>query len=387
MRHAHSVTSRWFCASCICAIGALLLFVSLNLAAESPRSQTDLVYVGTMGGSARGIYAFRFNTTTGAGTFLGMAAETQNPSFLVVSHDQRSLYAVNELRDGKVSAFHIGTDGKLALIDSVPSGGANPCDLTLDRKDTVLLVANCAGGSVALLPIRRDGGLAPPTAVVQHHGSGVDPVRHKGPYAHGVAITPDDDFAAVADFGLDKIFLHPLDVRRHTLSEGDSSASVVPGGAVRHLAFTPNGRFLYAIDELDSALTVFRYNDGKLRKIETLSALPPGATVKRGGSEITVDRSGRFLYVSIRGEENKIAVFALDQHSGHPSPAQFVSSGGIMPRHFALSPDGSWLAVANQNSHSIVWMRRDALSGTLAANAQQSEQVNSPTCIVFVNAR
>jgi 6-phosphogluconolactonase len=368
-----------------------LLFAPLNLAAGNSRAQNFIVYVGTLGGTAQGIYAYRFNAATGAATFLGLAAETPNPSFLVVSHNQHFLYAVNELADaegsGHVSAFRIDPEGKLALIDSVPSGGANPCDLTLDRKDTALLVANCSGGSVALLPIRQDGGLAAPTTVVRHRGSGVDPVRQKGPYAHGVAITPDGDFAAVADFGLDGIFLHPLDARRQSLGEADSSVIVVPGGAVRHLAFTPNGRFLYAIDEFDSALTVFRYNHGALRKIETLSALPPGATVKRGGSELAVDPTGRFLYVSIRGEENKIAVFALSQRTGHASPIQFASSGGIMPRHFALSPDGSWLAVANQNSDSIVWMRRHAQSGKLTQTVQHSNQVHSPTCIVFVRHR
>jgi 6-phosphogluconolactonase len=396
VRHATSVTPRWLCTSWLCAkwlcaVSGLLLFAPLNLAAESPRAQDFLVYVGTLGGTAQGIYAYRFNAATGAATFLGLAAETPNPSFLVVSHNQHVLYTVNELADaqgsGRVSAFRIDPEGKLALIDSVPSGGANPCDLTLDPKGTVLLVANCSGGSVALLPIRPDGGLAEPAAVVSHRGSGVDPARQKGPYAHGVALTPDGDFAAVADFGLDRIFLHPLDLRRHTLREGDSFATVVPGGAVRHIAFTPNGRFLYAIDEFDSALTVFRYNHGALRKLETLSALPPGATVKRGGSEIAIDPAGRFLYVSIRGEENKIAVFALDQRTGHPSPIQFASSGGIMPRHFALSPDGSWLAVANQNSDSIVWMRRDAQSGKLTQTVQHSDQVHSPTCIVFVRAR
>jgi len=382
VKQANSVTSRW-----LCAIIGLLLFSPLNLAAGDSHAQNFLVFVGTLGSSLRGIYAYRFNAATGAATFLGLAVETPNPSFIAVSPDQHTLYAVNEIPDGNVSAFRIGPEGKLALIDFVPSGGANPCDLALDRKGTVLLVANCSGGSVALLPIRKDGGLAEPTAVVQHHGSGVDPVRQKGPYAHGVAITPDGDFAAVADYGLDKIFVHPLDVQRQTLREGDSFAGVVLGGAVRHIAFTPNGKFLYAIDEFDSALTVFRYSHGALRKLETLSALLPAATVKRGGSEITVDPSGRYLYVSIRGEENKIAVFAIDRLTGHPSPIQFISSGGIMPRHFALSPDGSWLAVANQNSHSIVWMRRDAQSGKLASNAQQSEQVNSPTCVVFVNAR
>lgn len=292
-----------------------------------------------------------------------------------------------EKQTGRVSAFSVDAKGKLTLIDSVASGGANPCDLALGRSGVALIVANCAGGSVALLPVRLDGGLDEPAAVVQHQGRRVDAMPQRGPYAHGVAITPDNHFVAVADFGLDQIFMHPFDAGRRTLREGASAASVVPGGAVRHIVFTPNGRFLYAIDEVDSALTVFRYNHGTLRKLETVSALPSNAAVKRGGSEVVVDRSGRFLYVSIRGDENKIAVYQLDQRTGHPTPIQFVSTQGIMPRHFALSPDGAWLAVANQNSHSIVWMRRDTQSGRLMRNAQASEQVNSPTCIVFVNPR
>jgi 6-phosphogluconolactonase len=343
-----------------------------------------------MGASAKGIYAYRFNPTSGKATFLGLAAETPNPSFLVASHDGRFLYAVNEVgghEGGRVSAFRIAREGKLALIDSVTSGGKNPCDLALDRSGVALLVANCAGGSVALLPVRPDGGLDQPAAVVQDQARAVDPVRQRSPYAHGVAIAPDNHFVAVADFGLDQIFLHPFDPSRHTLREDTSAATVVPGGAVRHIVFTPNGKFLYGIDEVDSALTVFGYSLGALVKLETLSALPPGATAKRGGSEVAVDRSGRFLYVSIRGDENKIAVYELDQRTGHPTPIQFVSTEGTMPRHFALSPDGAWLAVVNQNSHSIVWMRRDAQSGRLTTNAKRDEHVNSPTCIVFVNMR
>ncbi|HEX5285059.1 MAG TPA: lactonase family protein [Bryocella sp.] len=363
-----------------------------HLEARNSHKRPLLVFVGTMGVNAQGIYAYRFNPATGQATFLGLAAVTPNPSFLVASRDGRSLYAANEIgirgrEVGRVSAFRVSADGKLTLIDSVASGGANPCDLALDHSGGALLVANCAGGSVALLPVRPDGGLDEPAAVVQHQAHGADPLRQRSPYAHGVAITPDNHFVAVADFGLDQIFLHPFDSSRRILRENTSAAAVVPGGAVRHIVFTPNGSFLYAIDEVDSALTVFRYRDGGLRKLETLSALPRGATTKRGGSELVVDRSGRFLYVSIRGDENKIVVYHLNQRTGHPTPIQFVSTEGIMPRHFALSPDGVWLVVANQNSHSIVWMRRDSQSGRLAANAQRSEQVNSPTCIVLVNPR
>ena len=359
---------------------ALRCSLPAHLEARNSHTGPSLVFVGTMGVSAQGIYAYRFNPTTGEATFLGLAAVTPNPSFLVASHDGRFLYAVNEVgarerQGGRVSAFRIAAEGKLTLIDSVASGGANPCDLALDRSGVALLVANCAGGSVALLPVRPDGGLDEPAAVVRASGSGCSTPCGSNvptPMASPSHLTTISSLWRTSGWIRSScIHLTPAGARCAKMT---SAATVVPGGAVRHIVFTPNGRFLYAIDEVDSALTVFRYEHGALRKLETLSALPPGATVKRGGSEVAVDRSGRFLYVSIRGDENKIAVFQLDQRTGHPTPIQFVSTEGIMPRHFALSPDGAWLAVANQNSHSIVWMRRDAQSGRLTRNAQPASR-------------
>ena len=356
---------------------------------------TYLMYVGTMtNGNSRGIYAYRFDPATGRSHFLGLSAATPNPTFLLASKNERYLYAVNESgndqgeKGNTVSAFRIDSHtGKLVFINKVSSAGAGPCHLSLDRTAKVLLVANCGSGSLALLPIMPDGSLGKAAAVVQHQGSGMDPVRQKGPHVHGIAISPDNRFALVADLGLDKIFLHPMNPRNRILSAGRVAVGVTPGGGVRHLAFHPNGKFLYAIDELDSSLTVFHYSHDMLRKIETLPALPGGTAPAKGGSELEVDRSGHFLYASIRGEQNSIGVFAIDARSGRLSPIQFISTEGKTPRHFAIDPGGSWLAVANQNSHSIVWLRRNVESGRLQSAHSRSQDVDSPTCVAFVVSR
>jgi 6-phosphogluconolactonase len=358
------------------------------------RRRYELVFAGTMTkGVSQGIYAYRFDPRSGETRFLGLAAATPNPSFLAVSRDQRFLYAVNELpgrgeAGGTVSAFSImGDSGRLESLNKVSSGGEGPCDLALGRAGRVLLVTNCNSGTVALLPVRADGRLGRATAVVQHEGSSINPVRQNGPHAHGVAIAPDDRFAAVADLGMDKVLLHPLDVRSETLGVAVEEASVTPGGGVRHLAFLPDGKFLYSIDELDSELTVFAYAKGSLRKVQTISALPLGVPPSRGGSEVIPDSSGRFLYVSVRGEQNQIAVFVIDRNTGHLAPLQFISTEGTMPRHLALDLSETWIAAANQNSHSIVWLRRDPATGKLASAHRLSIEVDSPTCIVFVRPR
>lgn len=381
----------------------ILIFAASSLAlaagasGASGRHQTagrELVYVGTgTSGDSRGIYAYRFDPATGDAVFLGLEAATPNPTFLVVSRDRRTLYAVNEqgraagVEGNTVSAFHVDArSGRLTFLNKVSSAGIGPCDLAVAHNAHFLLVSNCGSGSVALLPILPDGSLGRAASVVQHHGASVNPQRQSGPHAHGLAVSGDDRFAIVADLGIDKIFVHPIDPHRPSISAARDSTLVTRGGGVRHLAFDPNGRFLYSIDELDSALTVFYYARGKIYKTHMEYALPQGAPPQKGGSELVLDPSGRFLYASVRGAQNKIAAFSIDPRRGFPRPLQFISSEGIMPRHIALDLSGSWLAVANQKSHSIVWLQRDPASGRLQFTGDRSGQLDSPMCVAFVPA-
>lgn len=381
----------------------ILIFALSSLAYSAQHSRTrehrgsaagELVYVGTgTSGTSRGIYAYRFDPVTGDAAFLGLEAATPNPTFLTVARDWQTLYAVNENgktagADGNtVSAFRIDRhSGRLKLLNKVSSAGISPCDLALAHEARFLLVSNCGSGSVALLPIHRDGSLAQAASNVQHHGSSLNPQRQSGPHAHGLAISLDDRFAMVADLGIDKVFVHPIEPKHSGISAATEAVLVTPGGGVRHLALDPRGRFLYSIDELDSALTVFRYARGKIHKTHMQYALPGGAPPQKGGSELAFDSSGRFLYASVRGNQNSIAVFSIDPRNGLPHPLEFISSGGIMPRYFALDLTGSWLAVANQKSHSIVWLRRDPATGRLSSTRDLGGQVDSPMCVDFVPA-
>lgn len=379
----------------------ILAAASLMLAAERPSAREhrrtaagELVYVGTgTSGTSRGIYAYRFDPGTGHAVFLGLEAATPNPTFLAAARDRRTLYAVNEggkaagVEGNTVSAFRIDArSGRLRFLDKVSSEGTGPCDLAVAHHARFLLVSNCGSGSVALLPVLADGSLAQASSVVQHRGSSVNLRRQSGPHAHGIAISPDDRFAFVADLGIDSVFVHPIDPLNPSISAGREAVLVTRGGGVRHLALGRNGRFLYCIDELDSTLSVFRYARGSIRKIDKRYALPAGAPAQKGGSELAFDSSGRFLYASVRGSQNNIAVFSIDPHSGMPHPIQFISSDGIMPRHFALDLSGFWLAVENQKSHSIVWLRRDPATGKLRFIGDRSMELDSPMCAVFVPA-
>jgi 6-phosphogluconolactonase len=152
---------------------------------------------------------------------------------------------------------------------------------------------------------------------------------------------------------------------------------------VRHLAFHPNGRLVYAINELSSTLTVFAYDErrGALKELQTLSTLPAGFKGNNTCAEVQVHPSGKFVYASNRGHDS-IAVFAVEAKSGRLTLVENQPTGGRAPRHFALDPTGRWLLAENQGSDSVVIFSADSQTGRLHATGDKVE-VGAPACLVF----
>jgi 6-phosphogluconolactonase len=375
---------------------ALVLW-TLYVAAAGPASPKGkyFVYVGTYteeGSKSKGIYAYRFDPATTQITAIGLVAETINPSFVALHPNRRFLYAVNEVgkykgqSSGAVSAFAIDrVTGKLTLVNEVPSRGADPCYITLDKSGKHVLVANYTGGSVAVFPVLDDGRLGDASAFVQHQGHGTNPERQERPHAHSIDLSPDNHFALVDDLGLDYVIAYSFDGANGSLTPNEPAFAKVDAGAgPRHFAFHPNGIFAYVINEMHSTVTVFAYDStgGALRSLQTISTLPPGFTGQNDDAEVQVHPSGKFLYASNRGHDS-IAVFAIDPTKGTLTPVEDISTRGKTPRSFEIDPTGSLLFAANQKSNNIVVFRIDAGTGRLTPTGQVLE-VEAPVCVKFV---
>jgi len=355
-----------------------------------------LLYVGTYTNQrSKGIYAWRFDPASGQLKALGLVAETPSPSFLAIHPDRRFLYAVNEIsnyqgqRAGSVSAFAIDRkSGKLTLLNTVSSGGPGPCHLALDRRGKCLIVANYGGGSVAAFPVGSDGRLREATSFFQHSGKVALAERQGGPHAHSVLVSPDGGFAFVADLGLDQVVIYRLIAAKAQLTPNTPLfVTVTPGSGPRHLAFHPNGRLVYLINEIKSTITTFSYVGATavLRELQTVSTLLGDFHGTNNTAEIVVHPSGKFVFGSNRGDDS-IAVFAVDPTSGELTPVERVSTQGKVPRNFAIDPTGSYLFAANQNSDTIVVFRIDKSTGRLTPTNQVLD-APSPVCITFVPAK
>jgi 6-phosphogluconolactonase len=357
--------------------------VSFAIAAD------PLVYVGTYTkGPSRGIYAFRFKTSTGKLTPVGVAAESLNPSFLAEHPNHRFLYAVNEGGGANaVSAFAIDAKtGKLTFLNQVSSGGNGPCHLALDRTGKWLGVANYGDGAMAIIPVQADGKLGEAATVEKHTGSGAVRQRQAGAHAHEVVFSPDNKYLLLSDLGLDKIFVYKFDAATGKLTANDPpSGSVAPGAGVRHMVFHPNGRTLYAIDEINSTITAFHYDPakGSLDSFQSVSTLPDGFKGSNSTAEIAINRAGTRVYGSNRGDDS-IALFSVDPNKLTLTPLDRTSVMGKTPRHFTLDPSGKYLLAANQDSSDITIFKVHPNSGQLTPVGKPIKDAPMPVCILFV---
>jgi 6-phosphogluconolactonase len=378
----------------------LVLSLATVISAKESSKNKYLLFVGTYTEKeSKGIYAYRYDAASNQLTPLGVAAETTNPSFLVIDPSRRFLYAVNELQNykgassGAVSAFaiNLGTDdrqtGILSLLNQVPSRGADPCYIAFDKSGKYALVANYTGGSVGVFPVQADGHIGDSSAFVQHRGSSVNKERQEGPHAHWIETTPDNRFAIAVDLGLDELLVYDFDASKGTLTPNDPPyASLDPGAGPRHLAFHPNGKFAYVVNELQSTITAFSYDPGRgvLEKLKTVSTLPKGFSGSNDTAEIRVHPNGKFLFASNRGHDS-IAVFSVDSRTGALTLVDHYPTQGKTPRNFEIDPSGKLLFVANQGSDNIVVFRIDADNGRLTPTGQ-TLSVPSPVCLKFVLA-
>jgi len=373
--------------------------------AQTPKQY--ILYVGTYtSGDSKGIYAFRYDAETGALQSLGLAAATENPSFLASDKANTHLFAVNETgkyqgqSSGGVTAFSIDRKtGKLTQLNQVASRGADPCYISFDRSGRYLLVANYTGGTISVLPVLADGQLGEAVSVQKNTGTlGPDKVRQEAPHPHWIEATARNRFVYVADLGLDRVLIYKFDAGKGNLSREESapskgsknkapdffSATLAPGSGPRHVAFSSDGNFMYVLGEMDATVTVFVNDRKTYHSIQKISSLPADYSGENAAAEIAIHPSGKFLYTSNRGVDS-IAEFSVDRASGKLTLVENVSTFGKAPRHFAIDPTGTRLLVANQDTGNIVEYSIDSTTGKLTRVGKMAG-VASPVCLIFVPA-
>jgi len=351
------------------------------------------LFVGTQSkASSKGIYVYRWDAAKGEIELIGLAAETESPTFLALSPNKKYLYAANEVdtfngvKGGGVSSFAVDARaGKLTAINAVLAKGPGTCHVAVDKTGQAVFCANYSGGSAASFHVKTDGGLTDAVSFFQYSGHGPRAEQEMA-HAHRVTVTPDNKYALVNDLGLDCIHIYDLDAATAKLIPHDPPEwKSEPGTGPRALRFHPNGNWAYCVLELSSEVAALRWDPraGSLTTIQTISLVPEGyAGTKPHSSEIVLDHAGHFAYASDRFDDVLVS-FRIDPATGKLTKLGSSKYGGKTPRHIALDPTEQWLLVANQDSDNISVVKRDAKTGLLAETGKEFPIVK-PQCLVFV---
>lgn len=312
---------------------------------------------------------------SGALTQLGALDALPDPSWLALSPDGRTLYAVSETAEGAVAAFHVTGDGPRPAGREVPVDGSGPTHLSLFAGH--LLTANYGSGSVSAVPLREDGTLARSVSgVLRHSGSGPHPQRQQGPHAHQVQPDPSGRWAVGVDLGTDS-------VRVCTLAGGalvpHRETALRPGSGPRHLAFHPGGSHAYVLNELAPTLVVCRWDaaGGALKPLAEVPVLPGTPAGDAYPSGVAVSADGRYLWTATRGED-VLSVFAVEERGAALTLLTTVPCGGHWPRAVTVA-DGV-LYVANERSGDVTWFALDPDTGVPRRGG--SIPVPAASCVV-----
>jgi len=343
-------------------------------------------------GASQGIYRYQFDDKAGRIDPTPLqVVKSVSPSWLVLSADQRQLFAVNETPQGHASSFSISSKGEIKPLNQVATQGDEPTHASLSRDQRFLFVANYAvnpapGGSLVVIPVARDGKLKPVVQQARHEASGVNPERQAGAHVHSLVLSPDGQHLYASDLGADKVFIYRYDGAStyHPLTAAiPASVALPPGSGPRHLLFDAKGRHAYLTLEMNAEVVMFDVQDGNLveRQRLPLTERQEAAAKAAGGLHLSAD--GRFLYVSNRGTANEIVVFGVGKENGELTFLQRRSVEGDHPREFALDPSDNFLLVANQKSNQIVVIRRDPRSGKLLETVQTLQQ-DAPSDLKFI---
>jgi 6-phosphogluconolactonase len=365
----------------------LLGFICISFLHVQLCADKNILYIGTGGKNAKGIYKTVFNHTNGKFSEVKLAAEISSPNFLTLHPSKSLLFAVAKWEKAAgVIGYKILEDGSLNEFtrQSCPDGMG--CHLTIHPTGNFLVTAQYGRGSVALFPLDSNGQLSEPIIFEHTGGSGVSGNRQNSPHPHWCGFSPCGKFLMVPDLGMDQILVYQVDTEMRNISiHGFARARA--GGGPRHMKFSADGKFIFLLNELSMSVESFAWDaeTGKAKaflEIPTLSEEEKAGETFNSAAEILVHPSGNWVYSSNRGHDS-VSAF---KHTGkgYLELIQKQSVRGAFPRNINFSPNAEWLIAAGQESNSIAAHKINPKNGRLTDQRGALTIVPNPTCLLFL---
>lgn len=344
----------------------------------------------------KGIYAM---TLAADGTLsVTDIVEALNPAVLIPHSNGRVMYAIVETirEQGEVRRYGITDAGSLTFRDAFRASGKSTCYLALSPRKDAAIVINYWDAVIDVADVDEDGRLGAlrqsfkqfhrPEGTWRQVQSREDHWgnRQVGPHAHCAHFW--HDWVFIPDLGENAVFQYRYDPDAKQLTP-ECHIDFEPGSGPRHMAMHPTLDLCYVSNELFNTVCVARLDAGEPAAVKPrLIPVQYESTIdNRDGvsyvSEIKLSPDARFLYVSNRGDDS-LAIFRVGA-DGRLERAGLVPTGGRFPRHFAITPDGKAVVVANQDSGHVRVFARDVETGLLTMT-DEIQDIAAPNYIRFL---
>lgn len=346
--------------------------------------------------SGAGIYTL--NIATDGTLSQRQTTEALNPAVLIPHSNGKLMYGIVETiqNNGDVLQFSHDQSGKLNLEGTFRASGKSTCYLSLSPKKDIAIVINYWDAIIDVVDVDENGILGDvrqsfkqlyrkegewrQVEYREDHWEN----RQVGPHAHCAHFW--EDWVFIPDLGENAVFQYRYDSTEKKLVP-DTHIKFEAGSGPRHMAMHPTLDICYVSNELFNTVCVAKLDKSEPEATrERLVPIQYESTLENRDqtsyvSEIKLSPDAKFLYVSNRGD-NSLAIFKVLDNGGLER-IDVVPTGGKFPRHFALTPCGNAVLVANQDSSYLTLFSRDISTGLIQATGATYD-IPAPNYIRFL---
>jgi 6-phosphogluconolactonase len=319
---------------------------------------------------------------SGSLTSVGKAEAGKLVMPMAISPNKKYLYAVVRSQPVRVLTFAIDpSTGALSQKASAPLPDSMPY-VSTDQTGRFLFTASYGGDKIAVSPIGENG-------LVEAEAIQVIPT---GRNAHSILPDRSNKFVYAATLGANQVLQFTFDSKTGKLTANDpASISPEAGHGPRHLAFSPDSKNLYVLNELSGHVTQYAIDAGKgtLTVVDSISSVPPEAGLAWGApqapvgaapagaaappkdekpkvwaADIQITPNGKFMYTTER-TTNKIALFTVAPGTGKLTYVTNFATEA-QPRGIRIDPTGQYLVASGEKSDRVSVYKIDQGSGKLS---------------------
>ena len=321
-----------------------------------------------------------------------------NPAVLIPHPNGDMMYAIVETiqSHGEVLQLSVNDHEPMSLESSFTASGKSTCYIAISPQKNAAIVINYWDAIIDVVDVDSDGKLGEvlqsfkqlyrkegewrQVEYREDHWEN----RQVGPHAHCAHFWKEWVF--IPDLGENAVFQYRYDPSTRQLSS-DTHIKFEAGSGPRHMAMHPELDICYVSNELFNTVCVARLDGTEPDKSkERLIPIQYESTLENRDqvsyvSEIKLSPDAKFLYVSNRGD-NSLAIFKVES-DGLLTRIDVVPTGGKFPRHFAISPCGNAVIVANQDTSTLTLFNRDITTGLITPVGQPFD-IAAPNYLRFL---